>query len=226
MSGAPLRFVFGDFVLDQRTRQLLCSGEERHLEPKAFDLLELLLVRRPEALSKAEIHRTLWPGTFVSESSLTGLVGQIRRALAEKRRRPRFIRTVHRFGYSFSGEAAAIPSGKAGKSRVSLRVVWEERVIPLVPGENHLGRDEDVAVRIDAPGVSRHHARIAVVGDEATLEDLGSKNGTYLRGRRVEGPTPLRDGDAFRLGRQALVFRSAPRAASTLTETRGPRSRG
>ncbi|HXY41035.1 MAG TPA: FHA domain-containing protein [Vicinamibacteria bacterium] len=218
-----MRFVFGDFTLDQATRQLHRAGEERHLEPKAFELLELLLARRPQAVSKADIQEQLWPGTFVSESSLTGLMAQIRRVLADNRRRPRFIRTVHGFGYAFSGAASVGASGRVPKSRLAFRVVWDEQVIPLRPGENLLGRDEDVAVRIEAPGVSRHHARIVVTDDQATLEDLESKNGTYLRNKRLEAPAVLADGDTLRLGRELLVFRSSPRAASTLTEVAGLR---
>lgn len=218
-----MRVSFGDFVLDRATRQLLRHEEERHLEPKAFELLGLLLSRRPEAVSKSEIQQRLWPDTFVSESSLTGLVAQIRQALADDRKRPRFIRTVHGFGYAFSAEASQEGSAEKGKEGAAPRVVWEEQVIPLEPGENLLGRDEDVAVRIDAPGVSRHHARILVAQGEATLEDLGSKNGTFLGERRLDAPVVLSDGDTFSLGRQLLAFRSSRNVSSTLTETVGPR---
>jgi pSer/pThr/pTyr-binding forkhead associated (FHA) protein len=97
-------------------------------------------------------------------------------------------------------------------------VVWGHRVVPLEPGENILGRGEDVAVRIDAPGVSRRHARILINDGQAMLEDLGSKNGTYLWERRVDMPSRLSDGDMFRLGRQLLVYRNVPLRGSTLTE--------
>ena len=98
---------------------------------------------------------------------------------------------------------------------VAPRVLWEKRIIPLVEGENVLGRDEDVTVRIDAPGVSRRHARIRVSGAEATIEDLGSKNGTYVGDgvSPIAGPTVLPDDSRFRLGRVLLVFRSSPRPA-------------
>jgi DNA-binding winged helix-turn-helix (wHTH) protein len=223
---ARVRVSFGRFVLDRSTRLLLCDGEERHLEPKAFELLDLLLTRRPQAVSKSQIHQRLWPDVFVSESSLTGLVAQIRRALDDARGRPRFIRTLHGFGYAFSGEAAPEPPVETGRGGSAPRVVWEELVIPLKPGENLLGRDEDAAVRVDGPGVSRHHARIVVAGGGATLEDLGSKNGTFLRGQRLEAPTLLRDGETFQLGRQLLVFRSSRKLSSTLTESAGPRRSG
>jgi DNA-binding winged helix-turn-helix (wHTH) protein len=218
-----MRILFADFVVDRATRQLLRDGKERHLEPKAFELLDLLLDRRPEAVAKTEILERLWPGTFVSESSLTGLVAQVRRALGDDPRRARFVRTVHRFGYAFSADVVAEPAGKARENRVGAKVIWEDQVLPLKAGQNVLGRDEDVTVRIDAPGVSRRHARIVVTDSEATLEDLGSKNGTYLRERRLEAPASLEDGDTFRLGRQLLVFRSSRKTVPTVTELAGPR---
>jgi DNA-binding winged helix-turn-helix (wHTH) protein len=221
-----MRLILGDFVLDRATRQLLRQGEERHLEPKAFELLDLLLARRPEAVSKSEIQQRLWPDSFVSESSLTGLVAQIRQALDDNRKQPRFIRTVHGFGYAFSGEASQEGPAERVEGGPAPRVIWEEQIITLEPGENLLGRDEDVAVRIDAPGVSRHHARIVVAEGEATLEDLGSKNGTFLGDQRLDAPAALSDGDTFQLGRQLLVFRSSRTVSSTLTETAGPRRNG
>ena len=100
-----MRVVFGKFALDPATRQLLRGGEARPLEPKAFELLELLVSRRPAAVPKTEIRDHLWPDTFVSESSLTGLVGQIRHALDDDSRRSRFVRTVYGFGYAFVAPA-------------------------------------------------------------------------------------------------------------------------
>ena len=75
------------------------------LETKAYELLALLLSRRPNALSKAQIRDVLWPGTFVSESALARLVTQLRAACGDDAQAPRFIRTVHGFGYAFCGEA-------------------------------------------------------------------------------------------------------------------------
>ena len=96
---------FGDFAFDQERRQLLRSGEPVPLETKAYELLALLLSRRPNALSKAQIRDVLWPGTFVSESALARLVTQLRAACGDDPQTPRFIRTVHGFGYAFCGDA-------------------------------------------------------------------------------------------------------------------------
>lgn len=213
-----MRVLFGEFVLDRATRQLLRGGEERRLEPKAFELLDLLVERRPEAVSKQEIRDRLWPGTFVSESSLTGLVAQVRQALDDDPRHPRFVRTVHGFGYSFLSEAASSSEATPPRRRARPLVLWGERSFPLSEGENVLGRDEGLAVTLDWPGVSRRHARIVVSGAGAVLEDLGSKNGTFLREERLTGPAPLADGDTFRLGRLLLLYRLPASALSTGTE--------
>jgi DNA-binding winged helix-turn-helix (wHTH) protein/WD40 repeat protein len=102
-----MSFWFGDFELDQERRQLLRSGEPVPLEPKAYELLSLLLERRPRALSRAQIRDVIWPETYVSESTLAVVVNAIRHALGDDARAPRFIRTVHGFGYAFCGEARA-----------------------------------------------------------------------------------------------------------------------
>ena len=204
------RVSFGGFVLDSDTRQLLRGAAVVHLEPKALELLELLVDKRPAAVSKGDIQEQLWPDTFVSESSLSGLVAQLRRALGDDRRQERFIRTVHGFGYAFAAEVSSAPRG---------RVVWEDQLFALHPGENVLGRGPEATVRIDAPGVSRRHARIVLGEEGATIEDLGSKNGTYLEELRLQGAMGLEDGARFRLGRQLLVFRSAGPPGPTSTES-------
>ena len=81
-----------------------------------------------------------------------------------------------------------------------------------------LGRDTTATVWFDGPGVSRRHARIVVSGEDAMLEDLGSKNGTYLRGERLAGPARLVDGDEIRVGSAAVTLRVRKVAGSTETQ--------
>lgn len=69
--GKAMRIRFGECQLDSTTRELIARGKAVPLAPKGFQLLELLLTNRPRALSKAEILERVWPGTFVSEGSLT-----------------------------------------------------------------------------------------------------------------------------------------------------------
>jgi pSer/pThr/pTyr-binding forkhead associated (FHA) protein len=96
---------------------------------------------------------------------------------------------------------------------------WESRQIALSEGDNLVGRAPDAAIWIDAPGVSRHHARIRIDGAQATVEDLGSKNGTFVGDRQVTTPTRLNDGDRVRFGSLLLTFRMARPADATRTES-------
>ena len=211
-----MRVRFGDFVLDRATRQLLKNGEVRPLEPKAYELLDLLISRRPAAVSKQEIRDGLWPDTFVAESHLSSLAARVRRALETGPEDPGFLRTVHGFGYAFAADAAEEEPARRPEP-AGAQVEWERGVLQLMEGENVIGRGMEAALRIDMDGVSRRHARIVADGGRFTLEDLGSKNGTYICERRLEAPAELADGDAIRLGRTGLVF-SIPRRGATLTE--------
>jgi len=209
---------FGEFRLDLDTRQLFAGSESRHLTPKAFELLQLLLDCRPKALSKDEILRRLWPGTFVAAANVAVLIREIRTALDDDAQAPKFVRTAQRYGYAFSG--AVVEESHAARPEQTVGpqccVVWETRRIPLAVGENRVGRDPAAAVWFDLPGVSRHHAAIVVSQGEATISDLGSKNGTFLRGERLTAPARLRDGDEIRVGAVRMVFK---RSAMMTTET-------
>ncbi|HEY3203082.1 MAG TPA: FHA domain-containing protein [Thermoanaerobaculia bacterium] len=184
-----------------------------HLSPKAFELLRLLVESRPRAISKEEFFGRLWPDTFVTEANLAGLVAEIRREIGDDAREPRFLRTVHGFGYAFSDGAA-----RTADEDGVFRLIWGAREVPLVEGENVLGRDPGAAVSIDDATVSRHHARIVIGGRSAVLEDLGSKNGTWLRGRRIASSEPLADGDELRIGSAPFIFRRYAAGGSTETE--------
>jgi DNA-binding winged helix-turn-helix (wHTH) protein len=215
-----MRFQFGDCVLDLDTRELSRGGKPVHIEPKAFRLLELLLADHPKALSKDELQDQLWPKTFVSERSLARLVEVVRDCIGDSAKEPRYIRTVHGFGYAFSGDATVAPTRLQGASRLGIhcRIAWGDREVALSEGENILGRDPDTVVWIDLNSVSRRHARILVRGETATIEDLGSRNGTYVQGERIEAPRALVNGDTIKVGAAKLVFRCFRGLGSTASE--------
>ena len=216
--GRCLRLSFGQCVLDTDARELRRAGVPRQLSPKAFQLLELLLASRPRAVAKSDIHERLWPDTFVSDSSLARLASEVRVAIGDDARHPRLVRTLHRHGYAFSGAVAVEPSGEE-TTPPPYRLVWGERLIPLREGETVLGRGAEAGVRIDLGRVSRRHARIVVDGARAVLEDLGSKNGTFLRGQRLLAPAELADGDEIAVGTALLLFRAAHGDSTTETGT-------
>ena len=218
-----LRLRFGGFVFDPESRQLRGPAGEVHLSPKAFELLGALLESRPRALSKAELHDRLWAGTFVSDSSLASLVKEIRRALGDPVHRPAFLRTLHGFGYSFCGEAIeATPRPGLARDGVSFFLIWGPRELLLADGENLVGRALDASARVESATVSRWHARIVLAAAGATIEDLGSKNGTFLNGRRLCAPATVVNGDAISLGSVRLVFRAVSAADSTQTSAEPP----
>jgi DNA-binding winged helix-turn-helix (wHTH) protein len=211
--------TFRPFALDRDRRQLLEAGVEVHLSPKAYGFLSILIEQRSRAVSKAELQERLWPDTFVQEANLTVLATEVRRALRDTGRRRRFIRTVHGFGYAFVAEVEddlppSLPTPEVPAIRtprpdpVRCWVVHGDHETMLGRGEHLIGRDGNVSVHIDLVTASRHHAKLVVSDAGATITDLGSKNGTWLRGARVTGPVALADGDEVLIGHARIVFRA------------------
>ncbi|MBL9085696.1 MAG: FHA domain-containing protein [Planctomycetia bacterium] len=73
--------------------------------------------------------------------------------------------------------------------------------------ETVVGRAPDVEIPVDDAGASRRHCRVRMEGQFWVLEDLGSRNGTFVNGKRAEGVVPLREGDVVRIGTVELIFR-------------------
>jgi DNA-binding winged helix-turn-helix (wHTH) protein len=206
---------FAEFIFDLDQRLLLRGSEPVHLEPKAFDLLGLLLSRSPSALPRSDIHKAIWPGTCVSESSLPGLVADLRAALGDDGAQPRFIRTVRGYGYAFCGTTLADAAPAAACRWIALRAADE---IPLPDGTHLIGRGERCLIRCESTRVSRCHAQVVITADRVVLEDLGSRNGTWLRGERIQGPSEIQAGDTVNVGNEAIRFVAAGPDASTLSD--------
>ena len=211
-----MRLRLGAVTFDSESRQLLRGAAEIHLSPKAFDLLSTLIEARPRVLTKIELHQRLWPDTFVSDTNLASLVAEIREALGDNARQPRFVRTAHRVGYAFCGDDQAAPASSTAASSDFCWLLRDGRRLGLQAGDNILGRELEDGIRLDSPTVSRRHARISVMDDGAVLEDLGSKNGTFVQGQSVTAQIPLADGDEIRVGSVVLRFRRAS-GSSTAT---------
>jgi DNA-binding winged helix-turn-helix (wHTH) protein len=208
-----MRLKFADCVLDLRTRQLERQGREVPLEPKVYELLEVLIRRRPSVVTNNELDELLWPQVYVARTSLTRLVSELRAAVGDTPQGSRIIRTVYKKGYAFCAEVASMRSAAAAPA--TLELLWKKECFALSDGEHLAGRDADCAVVIDASSVSRHHARITVLGGVATIEDLDSTNGTHVNGIRISAMTSLSPGDELALGREALQVRR--RGPSALT---------
>jgi len=213
-----VRIGFGELILDLGTRQILRGDEELRLSPKAFELLKLLVEDRPRAMSKNELIERLWPDTYVAEANLPSLVAEIRDVTGDSADKPRFIRTIRRFGYAFCGTVIDDGGDRAsGVTPLGSWVMCEGRQIRLSEGENIIGREPEARVWLDFFTVSRRHARILIEGDRAAIEDLGSKNGTEVRGERIAGAVELTDGDEVRIGSVVLSFRMPTRPGSTVS---------
>jgi hypothetical protein len=122
------------------------------MTPKAFELLSLLVENRPRALAKSELHRTLWPSTFVSDATLTSLVAELREALGDHGRERQFIRTVHRFGCAFSAEVS--DHQPAAQPTAHTWIVFDNREMALALGAYLIGRDPLSAITLLSPTVS------------------------------------------------------------------------
>lgn len=101
-------YEFGPFRLNPAEQQLLRDGREIHLEPKLFDLLLLLVRESGRLIEKAELFERIWPGTHVEEIALHRNIHDLRDALGDSARKPRYITTVPTRGYRFVAEVRLV----------------------------------------------------------------------------------------------------------------------
>lgn len=198
-------FTVGDWLVEPSLNRLSRSGESVQIELKLMEVLVHLAERQGELVSKRDLMDAVWQVEVISDGTLTRAVALLRKALGDNARSPRYIETIPKRGYRFIA-----PVGKPDKGPspgLRFRLETPEGEIPLADGENLIGRDPRAEIRIDIGGVSRRHARILVAGADVKLEDLASKNGTYLRGRRVCKPTRLAHGDEIRIGQKVARLR-------------------
>ena len=207
---------FGSFALDAARRQLFRGDTPAHLTPMAYALLVLLVTEAPRVLDKQELHRRLWPNTFVSDATLVGLIKELRKALDDRDPQAPVIRTLHRVGYAFCLTVRKAPSRS---SDVWHWLVMRGRRVALHEGDNVVGRDAASDVCLDDPSVSRRHARIIIDPTLTRLEDLGSKNGTTVKGQRVSSPVPVATGDRMVFGSVIAVYRVSGAGDSTQTRS-------
>ena len=211
-----MTYTFGSVRVDADARSVSSDAGPLHLTRKAFDLLVFLLESRPTAVSKAQISDRLWPSVFVTESSLQTLVREIRQAIDEPGSGRSWIRTVYGVGYGFEGrvELSGEPPDPLPITRPTAWLIGEPTRVGLFTGENILGRGDDV-IDIALPTVSRRHVRIVIIDGATTIEDLGSKNGTWVDDERLTEPRSLSDGNVVCLGSVRFRFCLAKPPAST-----------
>lgn len=212
---------FADCRLDLSARRLFRAGVEVHLSPKAFSLLQALVDGRPTALAKSALLERVWPGVFVSEASLARVINEIRTGVGDEATDARIVRTIHGYGYAFVGDAIEDTFDAPAAPEDRRPVGWLSsgaKEFALWEGEQIAGRDPTADLWLESPKVSRQHARISVRGPSALVEDLGSKNGTYVRGERIHAATAVSPGDTVRIGPFTLVFSLASAFGPTETQ--------
>lgn len=213
-----MQWQFGECKIDPHRRELSRDGSPCHLTPKAFDLLVALIEQRPRVLSKQELIDRIWPDAFVADVNLTVLIAEIRAALGDHARQPRFLRTMHRRGYAFTGDVTetkgGVTSAVGGKAAV-IRI--GTRRIVLARGESTVGRDTSCDIVINDGSISRTHAVLTVTAGGVEIRDV-SKNGTRVRGQRLTQSTPLKSGDVIVFGSiEAQFLIEIPDKGSTMT---------
>jgi DNA-binding winged helix-turn-helix (wHTH) protein len=207
-------YRFAEFVLDRDGGELTRNGERVPLMPTLFRLLVHFLENRNKLLAKGELLDAVWAGAHVTEASLARAVAMLRDALGDDARRARYIETFSRRGYKFI--AVTMEEGRYPES--PFRLICEGLVYPLQLGHNVIGRGAQSVVPIDSTGVSRRHALVVVTPSGATLVDLQSTNGTFVRGERISGSVPLADGDQISVGPVLLTLTTRQQIAAKTTD--------
>jgi len=210
-----MAYRFGPFLYDPVSHGLLREGVEISLTHKSRELLLLFLNNPGRLLTRNEIVERIWPDVAITDDALRFQIGELRKAFGAEGEAS--IRTIRREGYRWEapvhGEAhrPVRPAGsepQTTRPEPRHRLILDSREVQLLEGENVIGRDPDAALWIDHSSVSRRHATILIASGRATLEDLKSKNGTFLNDERVLRRTVLTDGDRVRIGPETIVFRT------------------
>ncbi len=217
--GLPMKISFGDCVFESAARQLWRDDKLVPLEPKMYELLEILIERRPAIVTNAELDELLWPKVYVARTSLTRLVSELRSLLGDTPHDSRIIRTVYKKGYAFCADVRSrVPPSPAA---TAISLLWKDRLMSLTEGEHIAGRGAECSLVVDATTVSRRHARILVAAGKATIEDLESTNGTQVNGMRIVKPTPLANGNRILLGSEELRVSTRDPSAVTVKSDSG-----
>jgi DNA-binding winged helix-turn-helix (wHTH) protein len=200
---AEKAFKIGEWHVEPDFNVITNGDVEVRLEIKVMELLVYLAHQGDRLVTRSELIDGVWGTEFICDNTLTHAISQLRAALGDDPRNPNFIQTIHRRGYRLLAAVVDLEGrGAADIAQPShFRILTPTREIQLREGANLLGRAPGVTVRIDSIWVSRHHAKVEVELEDAVLEDLGSRNGTFVNGERVTEAATLISGDIISLGK-------------------------
>ncbi|MEO8435635.1 MAG: winged helix-turn-helix domain-containing protein [Pyrinomonadaceae bacterium] len=180
-------YRFHDFELDSLKRQLLRQGQPVTLQPKAFDLLLVLVENSGRLLTKDDLLNLVWPDQIVEESNLTVHMSALRKALGENKGEHRFVVTEPGRGYRF---VADVQSGGADtdiliETHTTSRVVVEEELVtdPETKLLIDSGRGETLAIEgVAVTNFDRRRTRSGVV--DISAKQLVALKADEIRRRR------------------------------------------
>jgi DNA-binding winged helix-turn-helix (wHTH) protein len=219
---APPRqpFGLGEWRIVPTLDRISRGNEIVRVPPRVMQVLLCLADDPGQVVTKQQLIDTVWSKEFVTEGALTRCIAILRRFLGDDARQPRYVENIPRRGYRLVMPPQALSetedTGRAHPGTLCWLSYGERRFV-LSDGENLIGRAPDAAVHIDSKEVSRYHARVIVAGVRATVEDLGSKNGTFVEGRRLDTACQLRNGDHLAVGSLLMEFRVHDPQGSTET---------
>ena len=127
-----MTFEFDEFVVDPAAFRLLRGGQPVHIEPKALQVLIVLLERRDRPVTKQELLEQVWPGVAVTDNALTRAVAQLRKTLGDDAETPRYIETVPTRGYRFIGTLRARKDVVASRETRRLSAVAQILITTVV----------------------------------------------------------------------------------------------
>jgi len=219
-------FGVGYWRVDPALNSVAGPMATAHLEPKVMEVLVCLAEHAADVVSKEILLRSVWPDTCVTDDVLTRAIFELRRVFGDEARSPRVIQTIPKRGYRLIAPVvlnADRTSGSPTTEATVCTLTWDEGYVTLTDGTYLLGRDESLPIRVPLPSVSRRHARITLGGGVATVEDLASKNGTFLREQRLTAPALLRNGDTLIAGTVRINVRVSMPSTETAVPVGPPR---
>jgi adenylate cyclase len=195
------RLSFGSYLFDVATARVWSGSEEIRLTPKAAAVLKELVTHAGTPVSKNDLFAAVWTGTVVTDDALTSCIQELRRALEDDARHPRFIETRHRRGYQFvarlSQPAGAGPADSSGPAPDTAAIA----VLPFAdmsPERDHdylcEGLAEElinVLTHVDGLRVAARTASFQFRGPSADVRAVGRQLGV---GTLLEGSVRTADG--------------------------------
>jgi DNA-binding winged helix-turn-helix (wHTH) protein len=218
---SPDAFFLGEWLVEPRLNRISAGGSTIQLEHRVMEVLVCLADHAGDLVTRRDLVDKVWDEGFISDNTITHAVTELRKAFGDDPRMPKVIETIHRRGYRLIAPVIfdrATPLAPAGRPSSFLAILRDVE-IQLAEGENVIGRAPQAAITVPSIKASREHARIIVDRGLAFLEDLDSKNGTFLNGLRIHHKEQLSSGDLIGIGSVTETIRIVDAFGGATTES-------